>query len=308
MRAVQISSYGKNDVVQLVEFGIPVPNADEVLIKVETAGVNAIDWKIRSGAGERLGLKLPILLGGEIAGVIEKLGDAVTSFKEGDRVFGMVKAGGFADYVSAKASDIALIPQGLDFVQAAAIPLCGLTAWQAMFDIAGLREGQSILVVGASGAVGSLAVQLAKVKGAQVTGMASDKNKDFVESLGVSQFIDYEKEKFEDIGKRFDVVFDTVGGETFKKSFQFVKKGGFLVTAVAFPNPEETAILDFKTGRVFCQADSQKLKQIGKLCEAGKLKARVSTVMPLAEVRNALELSESGRANGKIVLQIGSSL
>lgn len=306
MKAVQINEYGTNDVVQLIDVSVPEPAADEVLVKVHAAGINPIDWKIRNGAGKRLGLELPIILGGEIAGTIEKVGREVLRFKVGDSVYGMVKKGAFAEYAAAKATDITFIPKEIDYANAAAIPICGLTAWQALFDLAKLTAGHRILITGASGGVGSLAVQFAKAKGAYVIGTASGKNKGFVENLGVDEFIDYEKQSFEKIVKEVDIVFDTVGGETFEKSIQTLKKGGFLVTSVAFPSGEESQKFGIEAKRVFCKPDFQELNQISELFEAGKLKPRVSKVLPLEKIKDAFQLSESGKANGKIVLQIRS--
>jgi len=306
MKATQINSYGGNEVVKIIEVGIPIPSEDEVLVRTQTAGINPVDWKIRNGMGKRLGLELPIMLGGEIAGTIEAIGKAVVDFKKGDEVFGMVKTGAFAEFVLAKATDIALKPHHLDFKEAAAIPLCGLTAWQAIYDLAQLENGQRILITGASGAVGSLAVQLAKARGAYVIGTASGKNETFVTGLGADEFINYEEQAFEKIVKGVDVVFDTVGGETFEKSYLVLKSGGNLVTSVAFPSDEQAVKYGIKAVRVFCKPNAEELIQISELIKAGTLRARVSKVFPLEKVTDALTLSESGNANGKVILQIGN--
>ena len=184
MKAIIINEYGNEDVVNYVDVERPEPKKDEVLVKVHFAGVNPVDWKIRDGLGERLGLKLPIMLGGEIAGTVEKIGDEARDFKEGDAVYGIITSGGYAEYAIAKKGDIAPKPKSLDFENAAAIPLGALTAWQAIFDLANLSRGQRIVIAGASGGVGSLAVQLAKAKGAFVIGIASGRNKEFVRDLG----------------------------------------------------------------------------------------------------------------------------
>ncbi|MEH2336700.1 NADP-dependent oxidoreductase [Nostoc sp.] len=179
MKAIVIKAYGNDDVLNYADVERPEPKADEVLVKVHVAGVNPVDWKIRNGSGERLGLKLPIVLGGEIAGTIERIGDDVSGFKEDDAVYGIIRSGGFAEYAIAKIGDIAAKPRSLDFENTAAIPLGALTAWQALFDLAQISSGQRILITGASGGVGSLAVQLAKAKGAYVIGTASGRNEDF---------------------------------------------------------------------------------------------------------------------------------
>ena len=187
MKAIEINSYGNMDVVNYVDVERPEPAADEILVKVHYAGVNPVDWKIRNGLGERLGLKLPIRLGSEITGIVETLGAAVKNLKVGDKVYGLISSGGFAEYALAKSTDIALKPEHIGFEQAAAIPLGALTAWQAMFDLANLTTGQRLLITGASGGVGSLAVQLAKAKGAHVIGMASGKNEYFVRNIGADE-------------------------------------------------------------------------------------------------------------------------
>ncbi|MEH2417608.1 NADP-dependent oxidoreductase [Nostoc sp.] len=306
MKAIVIKAYGNDDVLNYADVERPKPKADEVLVKVHVAGVNPVDWKIRNGLGERLGLKLPIVLGGEIAGTIERIGDDVSGFKEGDAVYGIIGSGGFAEYAIAKMGDIAAKPRSLDFENTAAIPLGALTAWQALFDLAHLSSGQRILITGASGGVGSLAVQLAKAKGAYVIGTASGRNEDFVRNLGADEFVDYTKQNFEAVVKDVDVVFDAVGGDTFEKAFKTLKKGGFLVTSVAFPSEEKAQEFGVKAARVQCKPNVDQLAAISALVDEGRLKAHVATVLPLVEVKKAFQLSESGRTRGKIVLQIGT--
>lgn len=308
MKAIVINEYGNEDVLNYVNVDRPEPKADEVLVKVQVAGVNPIDWKIRNGAGERLGLKLPITLGGEIAGTIERIGDDVRGFKEGDAVYGIIPSGGFAEYAIAKMGNIVAKPQSLDFENAAAIPLGALTAWQAIFDLAQLSSGQRILITGASGGVGSLAVQLAKAKSAYVIGTASGRNEEFVRDLGADEFVDYTKQNFEEVVTDVDVVFDAVGGDTFGRAFQTLKKGGFLVTSVEFPSEERAQEFGVKAARVYCKPNAEQLAAISALVDEGRLKAHVSTVLPLVEVKKAFQLSESGRTRGKIVLQIGTSV
>ncbi|MEH2332752.1 NADP-dependent oxidoreductase [Nostoc sp.] len=306
MKAIVIKAYGNDDVLNYADVERPKPKADEVLVKVHVAGVNPVDWKIRNGLGERLGLKLPIVLGGEIAGTIERIGDDVSGFKEGDAVYGIIRSGGFAEYAIAKMGDIAAKPRSLDFENTAAIPLGALTAWQALFDLAQISSGQRILIAGASGGVGSLAVQLAKSKGAYVIGTASGRNEDFVRNLGADEFVDYTKQNFEAVVKDVDVVFDAVGGDTFEKTFKTLKKGGFLVTSVAFPSEEKAQEFGVKAARVHCKPNVDQLAAISALVDEGRLKAHVATVLPLVEVKKAFQLSESGRTRGKIVLQIGT--
>lgn len=306
MKAVRISEYGDESVLDYTDVERPAPKADEVLVKVHVAAVNPVDWKIRDGLGEMFGLKLPMILGCEIAGTIEAVGDDVDNFKKGDAVYGYLGShgGGYAEYAVAKADEIVLKPESLDFENAAAVAVGALTSWQAIFDLANLTSGQRILVTGASGGVGAMAVQLAKTKGAFVTGTASGKNEEYVRSLGVDEFIDYTTQRFEEIVKEVDVVFDTVGGDTLERAFQTLKKGGFLVTTVQPPTEEKAQEFGVKAAMVAAQASAKQLAEINQLIDEGKLKTRVAMVLPLAEVKRAQELSASGRARGKIVLQV----
>jgi NADPH:quinone reductase-like Zn-dependent oxidoreductase len=306
MKAVKINQYGDESVLDYTDVERPAPKADEVLVKVHIAAVNPVDWKIRDGLGEMFGLKLPIILGCEIAGTIDSVGGDVEEFKKGDAVYGYIGShtGGYAEYTIAKADEIVLKPASLDFENAASIAVGALTSWQAIFDLANLNSGQRILVTGASGGVGSMAVQLAKAKGAFVTGTASGKNEELVRSLGADQFIDYTKQKFEEIVKDVDVVFDTVGGDTLERAFQTLKKGGFLVTTIQPPPAEKAKEFGVKAAMVAAHTSAKQLAEINQLIEEGKLKTHVGTVLPLAEVKKAHVLSESGGTRGKIVLRV----
>ncbi|WP_028954250.1 NADP-dependent oxidoreductase [Synechocystis sp. PCC 7509] len=310
MKAIVINTYGNEDVLNYVDVERPEPKADEVLVKVHVVAVNPSDWKIRDGMGENFGLKLPLILGGDIAGTIEEVGVEVTNFQQGDAVYGMTVSGGFsggyAEYAIAKADAIALKPESLNFEEAAAIPIGTLTAWQAMFDLANLSSGQKILITGASGGVGSMAVQLAKAKGAIVIGTASGKNEQYVRDLGADEFVDYTRQPFEEVVKDVDVVFDTVGGDTQERAFQTLKKGGFLVTSAGTPSAEKARESGVEAAFVFCKPNAGQLAEINRLIEEGKLKIHIETVLPLTEVKKAHQLSQSGRSRGKIVLQVGT--
>lgn len=304
MKAIVITEYGNSDVLKFFDVERPQPKAGEVLVKVHAAGVNPVDWKIRGGMGTRLGMTLPIMLGGEIAGTIEKRGNDVEGFKEGDAVYGIIPSGGFAEYAIAQEGEVAPKPSSLDFENAAAVPLGALTAWQAIFGLANLANGQRILITGASGGVGSLAVQLAKAKGAHVIGTASGRNEAFVRDLGADEFVDYTKQPFEEVVRDVDVVFDAVGGDTFERAFRTLRKGGFLVTSVAFPSDDKAREFGVRAARVFCKPNAEQLAAISEFVGAGKLRPHIATVLPLAEVKKAFELSESGHTRGKIVLRI----
>ncbi|MEG3857539.1 NADP-dependent oxidoreductase [Microcoleus sp. herbarium12] len=310
MKAIVINEYGNQDVLNYVDVDRPEPKPDEVLVKVHAAAVNPADWKIRNGMGERFGLKLPIILGGDIAGTVEEVGVEVKNFKQGDAVYGMTVSGGFsggyAEYAIVKADAIAPKLDSINFEEAAAIPIAALTAWQAMFDLAHLSSGQKILIAGASGGVGSMAVQLAKAKGAIVIGTASGKNEQFVRDLGADEFVDYTQQPFEEVVKDVDVVFDTIGSDTQERAFQTLKKGGFLVTSAQTPSAEKAKEFGVEAAFVFCKPNAGQLTEINQLINQGKLKIHIETILPLTEVKKAHQLSFMGRTRGKIVLQIGA--
>src|SRR5205085_3217746 len=218
MKAVRIERYGNEEVVELAEVERPQPGEKQLLVKVRAAAVNPVDWKIRDGLGEMFGLKPPLILGCEVAGTVEAVGSRgpsrtdVGRFVAGDDVYGYLGAhsGGYAEYVAAPASEFVRKPGNVDFDTAASVPVGALTAWQGIFDHGKLASGQRILITGASGAVGSMAVQLAKTKATHVTGTASGRNEKFVRELGADEFVDYKAEKFEEKVSDVDVVFDTV--------------------------------------------------------------------------------------------------
>ncbi|MGC9445836.1 NADP-dependent oxidoreductase [Cereibacter johrii] len=304
MLTVLINAYGANDVVEVAEVERPSPQVGEVLIKVGASGVNPIDWKIRDGAGERMGLTLPIHLGGEFVGAVEDMGPGVAGFERGEIVFGMVRTGAFSQYVAVNAADIVRKPGNLDITQAAALPLAGTTAWQAMFDEAGLCAGQRLLITGAAGGVGSLAVQLAKAKGAHVTAMTSARNAEFVRGLGADEVVDYTARPFEEVVHDIDAVLDTVGGDTFRRALATLRKGGIMVTIVAFPEGEEAKRHGVCVKRAFTVANAGSLRAITALVEAGRVTPHVEKTFPLVDVKAALALSAAGRVRGKIVLTI----
>jgi len=230
MKAVRIERYGNEEVVELAEMKRPTPGENELLVKVRAAAVNPVDWKIRDGLGELFGLKPPLILGCEVAGTVEAIGDpsqtGVKDFVGGDEVYGYLgmHSGGYAEYVAAPASEFVRKPKHIDFDTAASVPVASLTAWQGIFDHGELAKGQRILITGASGAVGSMAVQLAKNKGAFVIGTGSGRNEEFVRKLGADEFIDYKQARLEDKISAVDVVFDTVGGDMQERAFHTLKR------------------------------------------------------------------------------------
>jgi NADPH:quinone reductase-like Zn-dependent oxidoreductase len=301
MKAVRMHAYGGADVLKYEDAPQPQPAADEVLIRISAAGVNPVDWKIREGyLGD---YNLPHILGADVAGVVESVGTGVQRLKPGDEVYGYTslrREGTYAEYVAAKESEVTLKPKSIDFIQAAALPVAALTAWQAIFDTAHLDAGQKILIHAAAGGVGSIAVQLAKAKGAYIIGTASARNVEFIRALGVDEAIDYQATPFEDVVSDVDVVLDTMGGETQERSLKVLKPGGILVSIVS-PPPESAGV---RVAIAYVQPSAAQLDEIATLIDSGQLKPCVETVLPLSEVAKAHQLSQSGRTRGKIVLQV----
>jgi NADPH:quinone reductase-like Zn-dependent oxidoreductase len=308
MKAVRIHNYGGSEVLKFEDAPRPKPSSGEVLIRVHATAVNPVDWKVRAGyLKDHIPYPLPFIPGWDVSGVVEATGPGVVEFKKGDEVYSrpdITRNGAYAEYIVVKASEVALKPRSVDHVHAAAIPLAALTAWQALFDVAGLTAGQKILIHAAAGGVGSFAVQLAKWKEAHVIGTASARNQSFLRELGVDEPIDYEKARFEDVVHDVDVVLDTIGGDTQQRSWKVLKKGGILVSIISEPSAEEAAKYGVRPGYVFVQPNAAELAEIAKLVDSGKVKPVVETVLPLSEARRAQELSETGHTRGKIVLKV----
>jgi NADPH:quinone reductase-like Zn-dependent oxidoreductase len=305
MKAVRIHQYGGPEVLANVEMKRPTPGPNEVLIKVQAASVNPADWKLRAGYMKQpLPLTFPSTLGWDVSGTVEEAGADATQFKRGDEVYALLEGGGYAEYAVARESVVARKPRTLDYAQTAAVPVAGLTAWQALFEVAQLSAGQKVLIHAAAGGVGNFAVQFAKAKGAHVIGTASGKNQGFLRELGVDEAVDYQKTRFEDVVRDVDVVLDTIGGDTQERSFKVLKKGGVLVSLVQPPSQELATKYGVRALFYGAHASSSDLAEIAKLIDNGKVKSVVETVFPLAEARRAHELSQSGHARGKIVLKV----
>ncbi|MGO3182061.1 MAG: NADP-dependent oxidoreductase [Aequorivita sp.] len=302
MKAVLIKEYGDENVLNYTDVEQPQPKEDEILVKIHAAAINPVDLKIRNGKGEKFGMKLPIILGADFAGTVEEVGNKIKKFKKEDAVYGKILIDCYAEYVIVKENELGRKPDNLDFNNSASIPMGALTAWQAIFDTANLSSGQKILIHGASGGVGSMAVQLAKAKGAYVIGTASTTNEDFVKSLGADEFIDYSTTDFEDVVKGLDVVLDTIGGDTHKRSYQVLKKGGFLVSLVQEPSEELIKKYNVQAKVMASQPNPEQLEEITELTEAGKIKTRIAKTFPLSEAKKAQVLSEEGHIQGKIIL------
>src|SRR5213592_279197 len=274
MKAVVAHEYGAPDVLKFEEVPRPEPKEDEALVRVIASGVNPADPLTLSGKyAKEFGTHLPLIPGYDIAGVVEKTGASVTRLKVGDAVYGYPTfGGGWADYVAVKEWEVARKPKSLNFVEAAAVPMGALTAWQALVDVAKLQPGQTILIHGGSGGVGSFAVQIAKARGARVIATASTANQDLLKELGADVAIDYTKTKFEDVAKDVDAVLDPVGKETLARSYGVVKKGGIVVTIVSRCDEAELKKHQIRGASLSSHPDATELAEITKLIDAGKIR------------------------------------
>lgn len=306
MKAIRIHSYGGPEVLKLEEVPLPVPANDEVLIKVYAAGVNPIDWKIRAGKMKKnVPIKFPFIPGWDVSGKVEEVGSNVLNFKKGDEVYGkpdLTKDGSYAEYIVVKAKEVSTKPKSIGHDKSAGIPLAGQTAWEALFTHGKLEKAQRVLIHGASGGVGTYAVQLAKWKGAYVIATASEQNVDFVYSLRADEVFDYINEDFESEVKDVDLVLDLVGGETQSKSLKLLKRGGKLVTTVK-PEFEELAKKQGVELISFTMTSNPSvLQHITDLIDSGKIKAIINKVFPLKEAAAAQKFNEEEHQRGKVVL------
>ena len=307
MKAVQISKFGDQSVLELNDISIPTPAENEVLIKVKAAAVNPVDWKIREGYLQpMLNHSLPLTLGWDVAGEVVVAGTQVTNLKVGDAVYSrpnIAKNGSYAEYMTAVADEVAVKPTSLSWQEAAGVPLTSLTAWQSLYELTNVQANERVLIHAGSGAVGQFAIQLAKLRGAYVYTTTSAKNTDLVLGLGADQAIDYHQEDFSEL-KDLDVVFDTIGGETLANSWATLKQGGRLVSIAANPSEEIAAKHGVSAFFCFVQPNSEQLNEITKLADAGRFKVNIDSEFPLDQVAQAHARSETGRAQGKIIINV----
>ena len=311
MRAISQDALGGPEVLKMVEMDRPTPGPTEVLVRVHAAGVNPTDWKTRASGGI-LRMEPPFVLGWDVSGVVEQVGLGTTLYQPGDEVFGMLRYpqgnGAYAEYVSAPARHFAPKPANLDHTQAAAIPLAALTAWQALVDTAGLKEGQRVLVHAAAGGVGHFAVQIAKARGAYVIGTASAAKHDLLRDLGADELVDYRSEDFAEVVRDVDVVIETMGGDYGPRSLRTLREGGTIVSlTIALVDAglhAQAAELGIRSAVMLVEPDHATMKALAALAKAGRLRAELAAVLPLADAAKAHELGESGRTTGKIVLSV----
>jgi len=331
MRAYVLEHYGGPEGSRLMDVRAPVPGPRDILVEVRAAGLNPVDFKFRQGKLRAiLRPRLPFVLGNELAGEVIAVGGDVKRFRVGDRVFARVakdRAGAFAEQVCVDEVHAAHMPRDLDFTAAAAVPLAGLTALQALRDELGVKPGQKVLISGGAGGVGTFAIQIAKWLGADVTTTASQRGEPLVRSLGCDEVIDYTSQDISKAGRRFDAGFDLIGGNTLEQMFEIMKPGTKIVSVAALPEPQ-TAIRDLGGRRalsaifwlisygirsrarragisyryLFMHPGGSDLAQLAELIEQGKLKVTVDRTYPFANISEALAYLESGRAKGKVVV------
>ncbi len=297
MRAVLLSETGGPEVLRIEDVPAPQPGDGEVLVSVRAASINPIDWKFRRGLSPK---DLPAVLGNDISGTVAQ--SRAEGVAEGDEVFGFSPGGGYAELAVCPAQAIAKKPPGVSHEQAAALPVSGLTAWQALFDRGALQSGQTLLVAGAAGGVGHLAVQLGKHAGARVIGTGSARNRDFVLGLGADEYVDYTTQDVADVVGDADVVFDTVGAKTTETLVPTVRKGGVLVVIAGAPPEAEAAERGFRAELLIMTVNQQQLTDIAALVASGDVRVEIAGTFSLDEVAKAHELSEAGHTRGKLML------
>jgi alcohol dehydrogenase len=337
MKAAVIFKYGseKNNAVQIIEMPTPKISGDEILIRIAAASVNPVDFKIREGGLKAiLKYQFPLKLGNDLSGTIAEVGKNITQYVPGQKIYARVnkkRIGTFAEFIAVFPDEIALVPKNLTLLEAASLPLVGLTSWQALIDIGKLKAGQRVLIHAGSGGVGTFAIQLAHDLGAHVTTTTSKANFDFVRSLGADVAIDYRTTAFDELPGNYDLIFDTQGGETLARSFRVLKPGGTIVSISGPPTPAFAdewelgillktvfRLLSFKITRLaqrasgnyhflFMHHSGAELGQIAQLVEAKKIKPIIDRTFPFAQTELALQFVSLGRTRGKVVIEIESA-
>src|SRR5262249_11801011 len=307
MEVVRIDKFGSREVMKFRKLPIPTPGPNEILLKVKAVSINPVDWKIREGKYPGVKSdKLPYVLGRDVSGVVEACGTETTGHHKGDEIYAMlgIDRGTYAEHVIVKANERAPKPRSIDHLAAAGVPLAGLTAWQGLFKYGELKAGQRILIHGGSGVVGHFAIQFAKAKGTHVITTVSEKHIEFVREIGADDVVDYKKQKFEDMVHEVDMVFDLIGGETRKRSWPVLKKGGILVSTMMEPFDQKMRELGVRAAHFTVQENGEELHEIGSLIDAGKVKPKIGKVFDFNEVGSAFEYVEKGDTEGKVVLKV----
>jgi NADPH:quinone reductase-like Zn-dependent oxidoreductase len=310
IKAARLHRYGGADTIQVEEVSLADSQSGQLLVRVNAAGVNPIDWKIRAGYMQQTTpLQLPVTLGGDFSGVVEFVGTGVTNFKVGDQVYGQASvtnggSGSFAEFVIAPVAGTAAKPKSVGHTEAGGLPLVGVSALQALTENLRLSTGQKVLIHGGAGGIGSAAVQLAKHVGADVATTASDNDSGYVKGLGANTVIDYKTQKFEEVVHDLDAVFDTVGGDTYIRSFKVLKRGGRLVSMLVQPRQDLMKEFGVEAFFQFTQATTERLTRLAELVDRGALKVHVDKIFPLEQASAAMQYLENRAPKGKVVLKI----
>lgn len=310
MKAAQYNEYGSPEVIKIQEADKPVPGKKQVLIKVVAAAINPFDYKVRRGyMKDTMPLKFPVTIGGNLSGVIVEVGEGVSEFKIGDEVYGQSygfggTSGAIAEYATANSGGISLKPKNITYIEAASMPLVGVSAIQALEQHMRLQKGQKILIHGGAGGIGSIAIQVAKNIGAYVAATVSSKDIEFVKELGADEVIDYTKEKFEDKLSDLDGVYDTVGGDTTDRSFKVLKKGQVLVSMMGESKKELAKEYGVIVIGQNTNTNTENLQRLKELIELGVVKPEIDRVFPLEKTSEAFGYVETGHPRGKVVIEI----
>jgi NADPH:quinone reductase-like Zn-dependent oxidoreductase len=303
MKAARFNRFGGPEQVKIEDIDRPVPKMGEALVRVCAAGVNPVDWMIREKQFNPPGTeKVPQTLGQDFSGQIESIHEQ-SDLKEDDRVLGQV-FGAFAEFVAVPVKDLVRIPDSMTFETAASLPMPALTAWQLINRAAQVTKGQRVLIHGASGAVGSFAVQFAKLKGAYVIGTASRPSFDHLQEIGIDEVVDYNHEQFEKLVSDIDVVIDSQGGDVQRHSCEVMRKGGLLINLQGEVNEKAANAAGVRAIDFAMEYDVKDLKEIIQLVESGKVRAEIAQVFSLDQAREALNLNQEGKSHGKVVLKV----
>jgi NADPH:quinone reductase-like Zn-dependent oxidoreductase len=308
MKAIRIHQFGGPAILRTESVDRPTLKTSEVLVKIRGAGINPVDAKIRDGTFPKIKQdQLPIILGRDICGVIEDSGGEQSEWPSGTEVFALLEwsLGGYAEYVAVSSALLTCKPAKLDTVESASVPLASLTAWQGLFDHGGLKKGQTVLIHAGAGGVGHFAIQFAKVRGARVVTTASANNLDFVSQLGADIVIDYKKQKFEEVAKDIDVVFDLIGGETRERSWRVLKRGGILVSTLGQPDGKQADKYGVRAVGFMTEPNPSQLNEIRDLIDAGKVSPAVTKSFSLDNAADAHTYLEKQHPRGKVVFSIG---
>lgn len=313
MKAAKIKGYGSSDKVIEINENAPAPNdpsAGKALVRIKAAGINPVDWKIREGYMQQMiPLQFPSSLGSDFSGVIEKVGQGVSEFRQGDEVYGQASmlsggSGAFAEMALANADTIAHKPKSLSHPEAAGLPLVGVSAWLALVETISLQKSQKILIHGGAGGIGSVAIQLAKHLGAYVATTVSTNDKQFAKELGADEIIDYKIQTFEESIRDYDAAFDTVGGETYSRSFKVLKRGGIIVSMLEQPNQELMKQFGVKAIFQFTPVNRDRLTKLAQWVDQNNIRVNVEKTFPLEEAGKALDYQRDVHPRGKVVLAI----